>query len=306
MLYRYYECLAQFICFFAMYWVIHFIVYKFAPTPVEFALKKSGTAENMDRQQYWFWYIEYSSWTHGWLSIIWGAYSIYTSGTRANDITTQLEFLIMMNSMGYFMYDTVLEVYLGIMDFNNLIHHLCAVCPMLAAVYLDYGGSSIVALCFWAELSNPCYLRRNYYKRIGLEETVKCNICLWGYAAVFGYCRTVIFYDIMVQAVLTPKTHIFLKFWCCLFCYISHGWIIYLIGMLWKSLPTWFPDKEKAKNYDWWITGRNLYKKVVKTEPSHTVIVLCVLVFSFIIPFYRGCMMTYNHYIETSASELMQ
>jgi hypothetical protein len=144
----------MFVCFFSMYWVLHYYVVKTAPKPSD-VVDKKGKKVKMSKTEYWFWYIEYASLFHAWLSIIWGAWSIYRDGTRPNGETTNLEYIIMMNSMGYFMFDLVLEIYLGILEFENSLHHACAVFPMVAAVFLDYGGSSIVALCFWSELSNP-------------------------------------------------------------------------------------------------------------------------------------------------------
>ena len=93
----------------------------------------------------------------------------------------------------------------------------------------DYGGSSIVAFTFWAEISNPFYLRRNLYKRIGMENTMKYQFFLWAYAAVFIYCRTYLFIFICKDAMESTKPPIVLKFFACLFVFISQGWFVFFI-----------------------------------------------------------------------------
>jgi hypothetical protein len=128
---------------------------------------------------------------------------------------------------------------------------------------------------------------------------------LWGYGLIFGYCRSVIFYGITIDAISSLKTHLFLKFWCCMFCYISHGWIVFLVGMLWKSLPTWFSDKEKAKKYGWWIKGRDLYARYVKAQPYYNILVIIVFIFSFVIPFSYGCKINYDLYMESVARDII-
>ena len=146
---------------------------------------------------------------------------------------------------------------------------------------------------------------RSYYKRVGLEETVKCQIYLWGYALVFAGARGVYFYHIMYNFMITPVLTVFLKFFCCAFVTLSHGWLLFLFGMLWKSLPSWFPDPEKAKKYTWWITGRKIYAKYVKGQPFITIYSVLIILFSGILPFIYGCYVNYNHYMENLARDQM-
>ena len=152
--YKYYECFAMFVWFSVMYWINQFLVYYLTPSPAKVKVAPNESKE-LDRQQFWFWYIEYNSWLHALISIILGGYSIYRDGTRYTDLTTSLEYMIMMNTTAYFVYDCIIELKLDIIDTENLIHHVVSAVPMVASIYLDYGGSVIVAFTFWSELSNP-------------------------------------------------------------------------------------------------------------------------------------------------------
>lgn len=165
-----FEYWSMLIYFSFMYWGLHYIVRNLVPEP-KISIKSKERNQEISKQEYWYYYIEFGSVLHAYSSIALGGYSIWKDGSRAGDHTTDLEYLIMMNSCAYFIYDTVVEAYIGILDIIYLIHHLCAICPIIAALYLDYGGSLIAALCFWSEMSNPCYLRRCSYKRKGLEKT---------------------------------------------------------------------------------------------------------------------------------------
>lgn len=302
--FKQYEWLALSVCSFVFYTSTLYASYVYGPKPQR-SEKSKKKDEELSKQEFWHWYIEYWSWIHAISCIVLGGYSIYTTGTRATDKTTDLEYVVMMNSMGYFAFDCVVEIYLGIIDTEVFIHHLCGIIPMLAAVFLDNGGSSIVAFTFWSELSNPFYLSRDYYKQIGMEETIKCQIWLWGYAFVFIYARSYMFYVITRDAISTPVNHVFLKFWLSIFVFLSHGWLLFLCGMLWKSLPIWFPDPEKARKYHWWIRGRQLYAKYIKGQPYFSIFLGTMFVTSGLTPFLYGWYVNYQSYIENQGIQLI-
>ena len=240
------------------------------------------------KQDYYNQFIEWVSITHAWVSIIIGTYWVYFYGTRPNDRTVDSEYILMMSTLAYLSFDLILELYLNIWDSDNFLHHVFGIFPMILVLYYDYGGSSIVAITYYSELSNPCYLRRNLYKRIGMENSIEHQISLWLYAAVFIYWRAYIFYFICKEAMEVPIIPIILKLFCCLFLFISQGWIVYLFGMLWKSLPNWFSNPDKIKNTKWWSSVRQTYTKITRENPGYTICLSMVVFVSFLTPFSYG------------------
>ena len=159
----------------------------------------------------------------------------------------------------------------------------------------DYGGSSIVAFTFWAEISNPFYLRRNLYKRIGMENTMKYQFFLWAYAAVFIYCRAYLFIFICKDAMESTKPPVVLKFFACLFVFVSQGWLVFLFGILWKSLPNWFPNPDKIRNEArWWKSVRQTYTALTRKNPGYAIILSVVTIISFLTPFSYGLYCTFK------------
>ena len=240
------------------------------------------------KQDYHYYFIEYISAAHAWSSIILGGSSIYLYGTRPTDRTVASEYIVMMNSLAYLSFDLVLELYLNIWDFENFLHHIWGIFPTMLVLYYDYGGSSIVAFTFYGELTNPWYLRKCHYKRIGMENSITHQVWLWIYAALFTFCRGYLFIFIWKDAMEFPHAPIILKFFACLFVFISQGWLVFLFGMLWKSLPIWFSDPNRIRNTTWWLTVREAYTKLTRKNPGYAVTLSIVTTVSFLMPFSYG------------------
>lgn len=101
----------------------------------------------------------------------------------------------------------------------------------------------------------------------------------------------------MKAGIEEPKIALFLKFWLAAFVFVSHGWLLFLFGMIWKSIPWWFEDKEKIQKQKWWISVREAYNKIMKTSPSYPIIVSSLFICSFVLPFSYGIYInwTYGH-----------
>lgn len=102
-------------------------------------------------------YLEWVSFTHACLSLIFGAIAIYKDGFNFNAKTTVWEYIVICNSLSYFIYDTIVEFYYKTFDTGTLAHHIATISICSLSAYDSYGGSAMMVGLFYAEMSGPFY-----------------------------------------------------------------------------------------------------------------------------------------------------
>jgi hypothetical protein len=164
-------------------------------------------------------------------------------------------------------------------------------------VFDDYAGASMVAGLFWAETSNQFYILRAAWRRKGLEDTIEYQAFLWIYAILYIISRGIVYVYNTYFIVFSLNIQFYIKVAFLPNLFLSHAWLIFILGMLWKSIPNWYSNSKEIENSSWWIRGRELFKKYTKDAPWVYINSGVIVMYSTIIPI--ACAY-YAHFIDQS------
>ena len=103
---------------------------------------------------------------HALISFCAAAYALISTNFRLNSVNVLAHEAVQIHSLGYFIFDTIIEILLADMLRNKLMlaHHACCLIPLLYMLPQPCGGAEIAIAFFLAECSNPFILLRNLYK----------------------------------------------------------------------------------------------------------------------------------------------
>ena len=75
------------------------------------------------------------SFFHGLITMLLSGYHMYFLHSECGDVNTKYEEIILIVSVGYFLYDFIAMAYFGLLDFSMTLHHLMAICGYLTVIY---------------------------------------------------------------------------------------------------------------------------------------------------------------------------
>lgn len=293
---------AQIVSWFTAFYAIWLVmVFKLTPEPM--MLNSKGKWVQMQKPDYYLQYLEWVSFVHAWIAIALSGYWIYYLQPNYNGFTTRPEFYAMNNSLAYLIYDTIVEVYYGTYDKGIIFHHVVAINTFLMVIRQEYAGSITVLGLLYSEVSNPVYQVRNAMKRMNLESWYSYQIILWIYAAIFIFFRGVMFPLALPTVFYAYRVPFYLKLSFVPGFFVSQGWIVLIISMLWKSVPHWWSDPEKIKQTPWYIRGRKFFAKYTKDAPWAYVVAGFIILYSSVLPV---CYLYYVTYVNPDMEIMRQ
>jgi hypothetical protein len=213
-----------------------------------------------------------------------GGYCLFTDGFNFNAKTTYAEYICIINSCAYFIYDTIAEYNWGTLDGGMTAHHLASICLTVSVMLDEYGGSSMVAGLFWAETSNQFFILRAAWRRKGLENTMQYQVFLWIYAILYVFSRGIVYVYNTYFITFSLNIPFYIKVAFLPNLFLSHAWLIFILSMLWKSIPNWFVNSKEVENSSWWLRGRQIFKKYTKDAPWVYISSGIIMIYSTIIP----------------------
>ena len=251
----------------------------------------------MPEPDYWLHYLEWVSFCHGIFCLILGGYCQIVDGFTFNRKTTNAEFICIINSIAYFVYDTIAEYRYGTLDAGITAHHIASIGLTLSILLNAYGGAAIVAGLLYAETSNPFFILRGAWRRKGLENTITYLIFLWTYAGLYILSRGLVYIYITYYITFALNIPFYVKIAFLPNLFLSHAWLILILSMIWKSIPNWYSNPKEVENSEWWLNGRAFFQKYTKDAPWVYINTGIIIIYSTVIPI---SLAYYAHYIDRS------
>jgi hypothetical protein len=112
---------------------------------------------------------------------------------------------------GYFFYDLLGMWYLGILDFDMLLHHLLCCVGMAAVIITDIGSGFAGASLFITEVSNPPMHFRVILRIIGLRYSRAYEVAEFAYFILFFIGRMLIGHSVVYNILLCAPMNILSK-----------------------------------------------------------------------------------------------
>ena len=155
-------------------------------------------------------------------------YALTSTGFQLNSENELVHEIVQIHSLGYFIFDTIIESLLSDLLTNKLMlaHHACCLTPLLYMLPQQCGGAEIAIALFLAECSNPFILIRNLYKHAEwpTDSTFyKVNEIV--FAVSFIVTRGVIIPFALYLTYTGDKVPRMLKVFCSGLTFISFLWI---------------------------------------------------------------------------------
>lgn len=150
------------------------------------------------------------------------------------------DLLFLELSMGYFIYDTVEGLRLGLNDIWMNIHHAVIVISYLQAFYFNNCRIDIMFAMFLGELSNPCNILRQNFAFVGRNADSK-KLGIW-FVAAFIPLRLILCPLAGRWSILNPDLSYILKVNVALMILVGLIWVWKTINLAAKQLSESFPS----------------------------------------------------------------
>ena len=185
-----------------------------------------------------------------------------------DSLNTYTQILVICNSLGYFLYDSVLEAYYDTLDFYIILHHMAA-CWGLFFVWIETHGASVWTLVlFLSEITTPLYITKWGYDRMDIpRNSFKYQIVVLIYSFMFVVSRAIIMQYLSYHAAISIVLATFQKGFLCMNMYVFHTLLTSLFRLIWNFIPNWYEDPESIQSQAWWIAGKNIFGKYTKDTP---------------------------------------
>ncbi|CDW79729.1 UNKNOWN [Stylonychia lemnae] len=152
------------------------------------------------------------SFFHGAISLVLAAYNTYFLHGQCGDKNTRFEDKILIFSCGYFFYDFVAMLYLGLMDKSMFIHHLICVFGMAYSVISNSSANNLIAALFTAEISNPAMHVRMVLKHLNLRYSKAYECAELSYIMLYIYGRMILGVPVLIKTIACDANPLIQKF----------------------------------------------------------------------------------------------
>jgi hypothetical protein len=112
---------------------------------------------------------------------------------------------------GYFIYDQLCMMVLGVLDLQMFIHHMLCIIGMLTVLYTDIGAGFAGIALFVTEVSNPPMHARVILRTIGKRYTQAYEIAEYLYFAMFFIGRMIVGHPIVYSILMCGPMNILSK-----------------------------------------------------------------------------------------------
>ena len=216
-----------------------------------------------NRKDYHEFYFDHVSIVHAFAAFTMCSFIMINYGFMFSEPNNPLHTIAVVHSLGYFIFDTVFEVYYSTLDYLMVAHHASCLIPLTYMLFNNYGGPENAAAFVIAECSNPFIQIRNLYNLAEWERSAVYKINEVIFAVSFIFTRGVIgpiFQYYMYVGVKTPRI---VKYMTSALIFISYMWIFKIVNVLWKRIRETFDAKPPA----WWVDGDVWLKKHSRKGP---------------------------------------
>lgn len=86
--------------------------------------------------------------------------------------TTPLQYVTVVTSMGYFIFDFCWCIYFSTEGPTMLCHHVVSIFGLSICLVTEYYGTELIALIFGSEITNPLLQLRWFLRKFGYQDTV--------------------------------------------------------------------------------------------------------------------------------------
>ena len=124
---------------------------------------------------------------------------------------TNFEYFMIIVSTGYFFYDVLCMIYLGLLDSDGSFHHGAVIVITCCLVCYDQGCNYWVGVLLMSECSIPFMHCRLILRSLGLSRTKAFNFFEDMYFSLYFLGRVVIASALIWQIMACEHIHIFLK-----------------------------------------------------------------------------------------------
>ena len=192
----------------------------------------------------------------------------FVDGLERDSVNTYSQCLVLCNSLGYFIYDSVLNAYYNTLDVYITFHHMAAIWGLLAAWIDTYGASGTTLILFLSEITTPLYITKWRYERMTIpENSCEYQVLVMIYSFMFLVSRVIILQYFNYYFAVSIVFPTYLKLLLCINLYVFHILLTSLLRLIWSFFPGWHHYPEIIKNKGWWIAGKNLFGKYTKEAP---------------------------------------
>ena len=112
-----------------------------------------------------------------------------------------MEYFILVNSGGYFLYDVIGMWWFGLLEMDMTIHHSLCIGGIVVVLLQGQDAALVVAGLFVAEVSNPAMHVRVMLRNIGKRYTKAYEAAEYTYFVMFFFGRVVFGYPIVWNTV---------------------------------------------------------------------------------------------------------
>lgn len=151
------------------------------------------------------------SFVHGLVALVLSAISMYMVGQSCGEANTNLEYLILANSGGYFLYDVLGMWWFGLLEFDMGIHHALCIGGIIVVLLGGHNSSNVVAGLFVAEVSNPAMHVRVMLRNIGKRYTKAYEAAEYTYFVMYIFGRVLIGHPVVWKTVTCESMNLLAK-----------------------------------------------------------------------------------------------
>jgi hypothetical protein len=154
------------------------------------------------------------SFVHGFLAMLAGGYHFLQGGAECGETNTELQRMVMVFSLSYFIYDTFAMAAEGILDVSMMIHHPLCLAGLFIPLYENISGNFCMLAIFLSEISNPPMHLRQMLRLTGRRYTKSYEAVEIMFIMMYCYARFVAIGPIAIQTITCESNHLFLKISC--------------------------------------------------------------------------------------------
>jgi len=166
---------------------------------------------NLKRAEYLDFRNRQVSFVHGSCCLAVSTYVTLFEQTSCQGETSPMQYFLLIMTGGYFIYDQLCMIVLGICTFQMFLHHCLCIIGMLTVLYTDIGAGFAGIALFVTEVSNPPMHFRVILRMAGMRYTRAYEIAEYMYFALFFLGRMIVGHPIVYSILMCGPMNILSK-----------------------------------------------------------------------------------------------
>ena len=122
-----------------------------------------------------------------------------------------MQYMILVNSGGYFLYDVIGMWWFGLLEIDMAIHHSLCIAGIVVVLIEGHDAVHVVAGLFVAEVSNPAMHVRVMLRNLGKRYTKAYEVAEYTYFVMFFFGRIVIGHPVVWNTVTCGSMNLLAK-----------------------------------------------------------------------------------------------